>query len=567
MLLFNFQNKIKGSMKKQVQKTSLWLGFSLSFILGAFLSKSLDDRAITAQVVKEAEKLMGLEFSTAEVDSMLGGLEEQRVNFENNRKISIDNSVAPALVFDPIPPGHTLEIPDQGFRWDELAQVKMPKNRDELAFYTIRELASLLKNQQITSVALTEFFLDRLKKFDPQLHCVITLTEDLALKQAQRADEEIKAGNYRGPLHGIPYGIKDLLATKNYKTTWGATPFQNQMIDQDAAVVKKLEEAGAVLVAKLTMGALAWGDVWFGGMTRNPWNTEQGSSGSSAGSASAVSAGLVPFAIGTETLGSIVSPSTVCGVTGLRPTFGRVSRAGAMALSWSMDKIGPLCRDAEDAILVLNHIYGPDGEDLSVKDLPLNYDANQSLSSYKIGYLKKDFERDYRFKENDEKALEKFRSLGIELIPIELPALPDISFVLWVEAATAFDELTRSGQDDQLVRQVKRAWPNFFRQSRFIPAVEYLQANRLRTQLMQEMAQMMEKVDMFITPSWASSSLTMTNLTGHPCVVMPNGFDQRGNPTSITIVGDLYEEGKMIRLAKAFQEVTDFHQEHPQLKP
>ncbi len=400
------------------------------------------------------------------------------------------------------------------------------------------------------------------------MECVITLTEELALQQARQADEEIATGHYRGPLHGIPWGAKDLLATKGVKTTWGAKPYQDQIIDVDATVVRRLKEAGAVLIAKLTMGALAWGDVWFGGKTRNPWNLEQGSSGSSAGSAAATSAGLVGFSIGTETWGSIVSPSTRCGVTGLRPTFGRVSRYGAMALSWSMDKIGTIGRSVEDCALVFEAITGSDGQDLTVVDLPFNWNPSLPLKDIRIGYLKKAFEEDYSSQKNDEAVLRVLRSLGVELIPLELPQLPvdSLSFILDAEAAAAFDELTRSGRDDLLVRQQPRAWPNAFRQARLIPAVEYIQANRIRTLLLQAMAEKMKDLDVYVAPSFGGNNLLLTNLTGHPAVVVPNGFDEKGSPTSISFIGDLFEEAKALRVAKAFQEATDFHLQHPKIR-
>ena len=383
----------------------------------------------------------------------------------------------------------------------------------------------------------------------------------------QRADAEIAAGKYRGPLHGIPYGAKDLLATKSYKTTWGSVPYKDQVIDMDATVIQRLEAAGAVLVAKLTMGELAWGDVWFGGKTKNPWNLEQGSSGSSAGSASATSAGLVAFSIGTETWGSIVSPSTRCGVTGLRPTYGRVSRNGAMALSWSMDKIGPICRTVEDCALVFNVIYGPDGIDQTLVDLPFNYNPTVKPSELRIGYLQKTFEQDTTNRVNNDAVLAKLRELGANLIPIELPKYPinDLSFILSAEAAAAFDDLTRSGRDDLMVRQIKNAWPNVFRTSRFIPAMEYIQANRVRYQVIQEMAKLMSKVDVYVAPSF-SDNLLLTNLTGHPCVVVPNGFDKKGSPTSISFMGDLYDEVTVLAVAKAYQDATKFHRQHPKME-
>ncbi|MCK5330019.1 MAG: amidase, partial [Candidatus Marinimicrobia bacterium] len=393
----------------------------------------------------------------------------------------------------------------------------------------------------------------------------VTLTEKLALEQARKMDAELAEGKYRGYLHGIPYGAKDLLAVQGYPTTWGAVPYRYQIIDSDATVIKKLEEAGAVLVTKLTLGALAWGDVWFGGKTRNPWSLEQGSSGSSAGPAAATAAGLVAFSIGSETWGSIVSPSTRCGVTGLRPTYGRVSRTGAMALSWSMDKLGPMCRNVTDCALVFETIYGPDGIDQTIIDLPFAYDPDIDLSKLRIGYLAQDFDEDYPTRENDQKTLQRLRELGVELIPITLPDYPieELAIILSAEAAAAFDELTRSGQDDQLVRQIKNAWPNEFRVSRFIPAVEYIQANRVRYLLIQEMQKMMESVDIYIAPSLIGNNLLLTNLTGHPCVVVPNGFTNEGSPTSISFIGRLFDENLVLAVAGKYQAATDWHLKHP----
>jgi Asp-tRNA(Asn)/Glu-tRNA(Gln) amidotransferase A subunit family amidase len=533
-----------------------------SFLAGAFWAKGLDDK-ITAEMVNQAQKLIGLGFTPAETDSMLDGLNRLRDNYTAMRKIELSNETAPSLIFNPLPPNFKVETGKNILELGKITGLSLPKNREDLAFYSVRQLAELIRTKQISSVELTNFFIERLKKYDPQLKCVITLTEDLALQQAQKADNELKQGKYRGYLHGIPYGAKDLLAVKNYKTTWGAEPYQNQQLNYDATVIQKLDEAGAVLVAKLTLGALAWGDVWFGGMTRNPWNLEQGSSGSSAGSASAVSAGLLPFAIGTETLGSIVSPSTVCGVTGLRPTFGRVSRYGAMALSWSMDKIGPIARTAEDCAIVFHSIIGTDGKDLAGIEASFNYSARKSYKKLKVGYLKKNFQTKYAFQNQDSLALEKLKAMGIELIPIDLPEYTDISFILRAEAAAAFDDLTRNNQDDLLKRQIKQAWPNFFRMSRFIPAVEYINANRIRSLLIQQMHELMQKVDVIVAPSWQGTTLTMTNLTGHPCLVLPNGFNQNGTPTSISFVGKLFGEADLITIGKAFQDNSDFHQKHP----
>jgi Asp-tRNA(Asn)/Glu-tRNA(Gln) amidotransferase A subunit family amidase len=545
--------------------------FGLSCLLsGAFISHVADSRELTAGVVREAEKILGLEFTPAEADSMLDELRDTRRNFEAIRKIDLANDVAPALYFDPLPPGFVFEKTRMPFRASAAGTVRVPANRDELAWYSVRELAELIRTKQLTSVELTTFFLERLKKHNPQLECVVTRTDELALRQAARADAELKAGKYRGLLHGIPYGAKDLLAQKDYPTTWGSVPFKNQRLPYDATVVQRLEAAGAVLCAKLTLGELAWGDVWFGGVTKNPWNPQRGSSGSSAGSASAVAAGLLPFAIGSETLGSIVSPSTECGTTGLRPTFGRVPRTGAMTLSWSMDKLGPITRAVEDCAIVFEAIRGTDGQDPTVRDAPFNYDGTRTaLKGRKIGYLKAEFERASPTRAQDSASLAVLRRLGAELVPLELPSLPsnDISFILGVEAAAAFDELTRSGRDDQLVRQIKNAWPNAFRAARFVPAVEYVQANRHRTLLIRAMAEKIAGLDAYVSPSFGRT-LTLTNLTGHPCVVLPNGFrDTPRRPTSLTFTGQLFGEAALLQIAKAYQDATAFHRAHPVLRP
>jgi Asp-tRNA(Asn)/Glu-tRNA(Gln) amidotransferase A subunit family amidase len=543
----------------------LVVGGTFCFLLGAVF-QSQEKNFLTREMVIAAENLIGLSFTDAKRDSMLEGLKENLDSYQKLRALSIDNSVPPALTFNPVPRGMKVEPARKPPIWSRPAKMNVPANLEELAFASVGDLAELIRTKKITSMQLTKMYLERLKKYGPKLECVISLTEELAQQQAQRADAEIAAGTYRGPLHGIPYGAKDLLAAKGYKTTWGSVPYKDQVIEQDATVIQRLEQAGAVLVAKLTLGALAWGDVWFGGKTRNPWNVEHGSSGSSAGSASATSAGLVGFSIGTETWGSIVSPSTRCGVTGLRPTYGRVSRTGAMALSWSMDKIGPICRTVEDCALVFNAIYGPDGVDQTLVALPFNYNPRIELSELRIGYVQKAFEQDTTNKVNNEAVLAKLRELGANLIPIALPNYPisDLSFILSAEAAAAFDELTRSGKDDLMVRQIKNAWPNVFRVSRFIPAVEYIQANRVRYQVIREMAKLMSTIDVYVAPSF-SDNLLLTNLTGHPCVVVPDGFDKKGSPTSISFMGDLYDEATVLAVAKAYQDATGFHQQHPRM--
>jgi Asp-tRNA(Asn)/Glu-tRNA(Gln) amidotransferase A subunit family amidase len=549
------------------------LGLSSTLLPGVLWAQLQDEpeRRITREMLEDAERVAGLEFTDEERELMLPGLNGNLANYERLREVAVPNSLPPALYFNPLPPGASVDVAERPRRPSRVTIDAVPSDLDELAFWPVTHLAALLETRRVSSEDLTRMYLNRLKRYGPKLECVIELTEDLALEQARRADAEIADGRYRGPLHGIPWGAKDLLAAPGYKTTWGAMPYKDQIIDETATVVERLEQAGAVLVAKLTLGALAWGDVWYEGRTRNPWNYEQGSSGSSAGSAAATAAGLVGFAIGTETWGSIVSPSTRCGTTGLRPTFGRVSRYGAMALSWSMDKIGPICRAVEDCALVFDAIYGPDGRDLSVVDAPFAWDAELDLRSLRIGYVKSAFEEEREEQEEwkrfDETALETLSRMGISLIPIELPDLPigAMSFILNAEAAAAFDELTRSNRDDVMVRQIRNAWPNVFRQSRLIPAVEYIQANRVRTLAMEEMAKIMSEVDVYIAPSFGGSNLLLTNLTGHPCVVVPNGFREDGTPTSISFMGKLFGEAETLAVARAYQQATDFHRKRPTL--
>ncbi|HPU94088.1 MAG TPA: amidase [Candidatus Saccharicenans sp.] len=543
----------------------------LSVILvigGAFALHYTKGQAITIQDISSASKISGLNFTYQEKKMMLPDLEENLASYQKMRQIHLENSVSPALIFNPVPADFDFKRleADQRFIYEEPVSVEVPESEEVLAFYPVTDLAWLIKNRRISSEYLTRIYLDRLKKYGPKLHCVVTLTEDLALKQARQADEELAHGIYRGPLHGIPYGLKDLLAVKGYPTTWGSPVYKDQIINEDSTVFKKLTEAGAVLVAKLSMGELAWGDVWFGGLTRNPWDPNQGSSGSSAGSASATAAGLVGFAIGTETWGSIVSPSTRCGVSGLRPTFGRVSRYGAMALSWSMDKIGPMARSVEDLALIFQAIIGPDGKDRTVFDLPFSYDGQSDLKKIRIGYYKKSFDQTRRHKDKYLAVLNTLSSMGLDLEEIELPEIdPEmISFILNVEAAAAFDELTRTNQDELMVRQGRDAWPNIFRQARFVPAVEYIQANRLRAMLIEQLASKLKEIDVYLdTPS--GPSLLLTNLTGQPTVVVPCGFDDKGHPVGITFISNLFEEGQALRLAKAYQQATGFHLKHPDL--
>ena len=580
---------------------------------------------ITPEMIDEAAILAGVgPFTAEQKQMMIDGLVDQNGSYKAIRKLKLPNSVAPAFVFHPQPASRAIEahsdlklgMPED---WKPNAAASAPARIEDVAFAGVSELASLMKARKVTSLALTQMYIDRLKRYDPKLHFVITLTEDRALAQAKAADADIAAGKYRGPLHGIPWGAKDLLAVKGYPTTWGAGGFEHQSFDEDATVVQRLDAAGAVLVAKLTLGALAMGDKWFGGRTRNPWNPAQGSSGSSAGSASSVAAGCVGFAIGSETLGSISSPCTRCGDTGLRPTFGFVPRTGAMSLSWTMDKLGPICRSVEDCALVLQAIYGPDGKDASVYPPPFHWDPNLDWRKLRIGYLKSGFdeskpfhpaepkqgesdeERKKREKQNEQRkaararsdydrrydlaALDKLRAMGVNLIPVELPKLPygAMTPLLTAEAAAAFDELTMTGRDKLLTEQGPEDWPNDFRVARFYPAVEYIQANRARTLAVQQVSALFEQIDVIVTPT-NGAQLVATNLTGHPAIILPNGLrgddaprppqldtgDEDniggpGTPVSITFLAGHYQEAKLAAFARAYQEATGFHKLHPKL--
>lgn len=514
------------------------------------------------------EPFYGLQFTQAERDSLLGNLTDYQKAFEALHQYKLNNAVPMSLVFNPLPQGYKIETLQKPIDWGLPKEVSLPAKREELAFYPVHQLAVLLKNKKVTSTELTRLYLQRIKKYADTLQCVITTMEENALRQAKQADEEIAKGKYRGPLHGIPYGVKDLLAVEGTKTTWGATPYKDQSITQTATVVKKLTDAGAVLICKFTLGALAMGDIWYGGVTKNPWNLKQGSSGSSAGSASGTVAGLVAFSIGTETLGSIVSPSTRCGASGLRPTFGRVSRSGAMALSWSMDKIGPICRSALDCGMVLDVIRGEDGVDNHVHNAAFNYSANTDIKKLKVGYLKTLFDSNYPAKVNDQKVLDVLKSKGVELIALELPAdipVAAVRIMLTAEAAASFDELTRTNLDDALTDQRKQAWPNTFRAARFIPAVEYINASRIRQQLVEAYHEKTKSFDVIIAPSFGGTQLLTTNLTGHPCMVVPNGFDDKGSPTSISFLGKLFGEAPVVSVARLYQEATEWDEKVPPL--
>jgi Asp-tRNA(Asn)/Glu-tRNA(Gln) amidotransferase A subunit family amidase len=561
-------------------------GIGSATFLRALASVSEGSAEITGEMIRQAEWIAGLEFTDAERELMLEDMNEFQENLAELRSFPLGNEVPPALYFEPVP-GDRWDVGPNAKRKDltpsETAAIR-PDTPEDLAFATVSELSVLLRTGRVTSVELTRLYLERLEEYDPLLHCVITMTGDLALEQAESADREISAGRYRGPLHGVPWGAKDLLAVPGYRTTWGAKPFEDQVRPETATVAARLREAGAPLLAKLSVGALAWGDVWFEEMTRNPWNPEQGSSGSSAGSAAATAAGLVGFAVGTETYGSIVSPCTRCGTTGLRPTFGRVSRHGVMALSWSMDKIGPIARSVEDCALVFGAIHGADGLDPTAVDRPFVWPPRRDPRALRVGYVKSLFEEDRaadvedesekaalrEWQEHDLATLEALRGIGIEPAPVELPdgfPVNALLLTLTAEAATAFDELTRSGKDDLLVRQIRHAWPNVFRQGQLIPAVEYIRASRVRTVLMQAMERWTAEVDVWVSPSYGGSNLLLTNLTGHPAVVVPNGFrSSDGTPTSITFMAGLYREEDALSVAHAYQQAAGFHLRRPDLK-
>lgn len=604
--------------------TASRFGLGATLFPGALAALAQAQGTITKEMVLQAAAIADVPIPAEDVDAMLQTLNNRAAGYETIHKLGMANSVAPALDFDPVPSGMTLDTAQRSSRPTLRAAGSRPKNLEDLCYATIPELGALIRARKVSSVDLTRMYIARLKRLDPQLHCVITITEDRALAQAQEADADLKAGKYHGPLHGLPWGAKDLLAVKGYPTTWGAGGFEHQMIDEDATVVQRLDRAGAVLIAKLTLGALAQGDHWYGGVTRNPWNLQQGSSGSSAGPASATAAGCVAFSIGSETLGSISSPSTRCGVTGLRPTFGRVPRTGAMALSWSMDKLGPICRSAEDCGLVLMTVFGPDGHDRSVRNASFNWDDRLDWRKLKVGYLKQEFEggpprpapvapatpptpdslltadelkarNENRRREElqrqttqydrqfNDAALAKLRGMGVKLEEVELPhGLPwgPMSGLLNAEAAAAFDDLTRSGKDKRLTEQGPNDWPNIFRAARFMPAVEYIQANRARMLGIEAMAKVFEPYDVIVTPTFGLQ-LVITNLTGHPALIVPNGYrgpdapayttDFGGNyggpgtPVSLTFLGKLYGEASLLALGRAYQEATGFHTKHPVL--
>ena len=533
-----------------------------------FLNSNSQD-TIALNDIAPSSRLIDLSFTDSEKVMMYPDLKDNLRTYQNMHRQSLDNSVPMSLWQSPILPGMHFNTKQDPIQWNIPANISLPKNKNDLAFFSILQLASLIKNKKISSVELTKFFIDRIRKYGDTLQCVISITETIAMEQARQADAEISKGKYKGPLHGIPYGLKDLFAVRGTKTTWGAAPYSKQDIEVDSYVYLKLKEAGAVLVAKFTLGALAMGDYWYGGKTRNPWNLNTGSSGSSAGSTAATVAGLVPFAIGTETYGSIIAPSHTCGATGLRPTFGSVSRTGGMTLSWSLDKTGPICRSAEDDAVVFAAIHGADGKDASAVNMPFNYKGVSNFKKLRIAYAANYFTR-LDSGASDWKVLDIYKKLGATLVPIVFPdsgvyIKHIIGIVIGAESAAAFDELTRYNIDDQLTRQTPDDWPNYFRTARFIPAVEYVNANRYRYLLMKKINEVFEKYDVVICPTWMGNQMAITNLTGHPALTMPTGFDSKGLPTSITLLGKLYDEADLLACGKAFQDATPYDDNHPAL--
>ena len=590
------------------------IGLSSTLLPGVLWSQVQEQQAtkVTPEMLKHALAVAGLEFSDDEREAILNGVNQNLTRYAELRRIHIDPNLAPPLYYSPLVPGTRLDRTPRPFRAGAARAVRRPANLEDAAFWPIADLAHLIKSHQVSSVELTRMYLDRLHRYNPLLNFVVTFTDDLALQQAQQADREIASGKYRGPLHGIPWGCKDIIAVPGYPTQWGSGAYKGQVIDTEATVVRLLRDAGAVLVAKLTTGELAAGDQWFGGRTNNPWDPKDGSSGSSAGPASATAAGCVAFGIGTETSGSILSPSTICGVTGLRPTFGRVSRYGAMTLSWTQDRIGPLCRTVEDCVLVFRAIAKPDEQDLSVLDLPFNYDADLDIHKLRVGYLAPAFAEANRpedWKRNDQQALDVVKALGVKLEPFELPKLPTgvTAGILGAESGASFDEFIRSGRDRDMTNKGRA---NGMRTSRLVPAIEYLQTQRVRAMIMRQFAETVSRFDVYIAPyinmraggaggagrageagepgrSGGSSGLgrsgrsneaetppppsairdhfTAANLCGYPAVSVPNGFTADGKPTSITFLGRLYNEAEILSLAKAYQDRAGWHLKHPSL--
>ncbi|MBW3595925.1 MAG: amidase [Planctomycetes bacterium] len=529
----------------------------VKLLAGAGIGTAAFQRAVAAQVqaaggftpemIRQACWIAGLELNEDQQDMAARAVDSAQGGFQAMRRMPVGYDVPPALTFHAAAPLESCGLERGSVELLEKNAVARPESDDELAFLPVSALATLLRTKQISSIELTKLYLSRLKKYDPLLKCVVTLTEETAIEQAEWADREIAAGRYRGPLHGIPWGAKDIIAWPGYKTTWGCARFENQVIEAKATVARRLEDAGAVLVAKLSVGTLAWGDEWFGGVTRNPWNIEEGSSGSSAGPAAATVAGLVGLSLGSETLGSIVSPCRRCGATGLRPTFGRVSRHGCMTLAWSMDKIGPIARSVEDCALIFGAIHGRDPTDATTVDRPFDWPPRDNVSKLRVGYVSGD-------DDDARPELDALRDLGVTLAPIRLPdshPIGALTMILGVESSAVFDPLIRTGDLSDLGR-----WPHSFLKGQFTPAVEYLRANRIRTLLMREMDKLFDEtgIDAYVE----GNDLALTNLTGHPTVIVPDAAQPRREtqaPATISFTGRLFGESQLLTLAHAFEQV------------
>lgn len=538
----------------------------VSFLIAITATAYTQD--ISVSEIPPAEKMAGLQFSPAQRDSMVNQLNYNLKIYQYLHGFDLQNSVPLPQWFDPVLPQMTFPTKQDAIKYSIPVKVAMPADTNQLAFYSIAQLSSLLRQHKITSVQLSRFFINRLKKHGDTLHCVISLTEDIAMRQAKLADQAFAKGIIKSPLQGIPYGLKDLFAVKGTKTTFGTPPFKDQVINEDAFVYQQLEKSGAVLIAKLSMGELAMDDIWFGGQTKNPWDLQQGSNGSSAGSASATVAGLVPFSIGTETYGSIVAPSAVCGATGLRPTFGTVARTGGMTLAWTSDRIGPICRSAEDAAMVFASIHGADKYDRASRTMPFNYTGKVDVKNIKVAYAK-NYIDGLPDKSAEKGVLKTLRDAGVNLTPIDFPSnlhTNDLLVTIWAaESAAAFDPLTRSGKDKEMVQQWQSRYPNMFRSARFIPAVEYLNVCRLRYLVMQQAFPLLSQYDIIIVPSMADEPMALTCLTGNPCITLPAGLPISGGaPPSITFIGGkLYSEATITAFGKMFQNLTHYEQKHP----
>jgi Asp-tRNA(Asn)/Glu-tRNA(Gln) amidotransferase A subunit family amidase len=528
-------------------------------------------KPVTTGMIAQAARLAGLEFSAEECEQMLEGVRANLTLIEAQHGMSIDQSTPPPLYFNPAVPGQSFDQLQASFVPGQRRELRRPQRLEDVAFWPVTDLAALIESRQISSLELTRMYLDRLRRFDNQLNTVVTLTEARALQQAEFMDAELAAGRYRGLLHGIPWGAKDLIAVEGYRTTWGFKTYQDQVIDMDATVVKRLDEAGAILIAKLSTGEIARGDYWLGRQTRNPWKTDEGADGSSAGPASATAAGLVGFSVGTDTLGSIVGPARTCGINGLRPTFGRVSRHGVMPVCWSLDKVGPICRSAEDCAIVFAAIQGPDGQDLAVADKAFNWDGNRRLDGLRVAYLASAFERETGNRSqqdslaNDRELLRTLGAMGVTLIPVELPPHADLDplQMLLVDESAAFAELMESGDLRYFRQDIDEPEDMLMRIARLYPAVEYVQMNRLRMLLMQGMANLFENIDVLVAPYSGSPQQGATSLTGHPSVAVPNGFDNAGRPTAIQFIGQLYGEAEALTLARHYQAYTDWQDRRP----